>query len=151
MIDEFKIPPNDKIVECLLASPEKNWNAGLFISTGQAEGFYSDEFHFWVRAFYCFVEDTARGALFSDAARYVSCKEVPVDNFRNEYIRLFKSGTPADSFLEAQSFPQSRIEFIHRSFERAYSVLDCPHIKSALALSEGEYVAYFNYNPKGNN
>jgi hypothetical protein len=49
-----------------------------------------------------------------------------------------------------KQYPESRIELENRTFSQAYVILDRPNIKSAVASSDGEYVAYFQTVPGAN-
>jgi len=154
MIENFRIPSTDALAECWLSIPndqQRIIDAGIFISTKQSEGFYSDIFHFWVRAFFFFVEDMNLGIFFQDAIPLIECKEISTSEFRNNYFALFEKRKPGFFFIENQQNPQTYIEINNRTFSKAYIVLDRPNIKSAVASSDGEYVAYFQTMPKGNN
>jgi hypothetical protein len=154
MIDGFRIPHGDALEECLLfnqGTEPSVIDAAIFISTKQSESFYSDILQFWVRAFFCFVEDMRLGTFFRDAATLVECEEISVEEFRDSYLGLIDARSPDSHFAERQQYPESRMELYNRSFFQAYVVLDRPTIKSAVAASDGEFVAYFQTVPKAHN
>lgn len=141
MIKKFVMPSDDKMVEHMLALPDKTWDAGIFITTRQSERFYSNEFEFWVHAFYCFVEKAPLGSLFSDMEPFVVCKRISVEQFQKAYSELIE---------KRKSSQETRVKIKDRSFTKPYVMLNHPNIKSGLASSEGEYVAFFHYIPKDN-
>jgi hypothetical protein len=153
MIKEFQVPESDALVECLLMSSHSQqpiWDAAVFISTKQAEKFYSDAFHFWVRAFFCFAEDMTLGSLFQEMVPYIACNEISTEEFRRKYLTLLHQRVQEESFLEAQKYPETYTELEKRSFSGSYVILDHPNIKSGVAGSDGEYLAYFQYLPAAN-
>jgi hypothetical protein len=154
LIEHFQIPQSDALVECLLSIRDDGKSvidAGIFISAKQSEDFYRDIFHFWVRAFFCFVEDISLGSFFKDIAPFVACKEISPAQFKHAYLDLIDNRTQDSNFAERQRYPQTRVELRNRTFDQCYKILDRPNIKSAVASSEGEYITYFHTVPKGNN
>lgn len=154
MIADFRIPQSDALEECLLFDRSEHRSvidAGIFISTRQSDRYYSDIFQFWVRAFFCFVEDLWLGGFFDLAAAWVDCRQITSEEFRTAYLELIHSRTPDERFAEIQVNPKLRIELENRTFFEAYVVLDRPNIRSAVAASDGEYVAYFQTVPRANN
>ena len=150
LINEFQIPNEDKIIECLLidkSSQEPIWDAGVFISDEQAGKFYSDIFHFWVRSFFCFVEDLWLGSMLQDRAPDIICTPISPDEFRIHYLKLLHERCLSPDFIETQEFPGTYTELEKRSFTNAYIILDLPNIKSSVANSDGEYLAYFHIKP----
>lgn len=151
MMEELRIPPDETLDRCLLSSQIGNKiiiDAEILISNRQSEKFYADIFHFWVRAFFFFTEDMWLGSLFKDSLPFIACKKISVEKFSADYYSLLHSRIKDKLFQESQSVPQSYVEIDTRTFSEAYAILDCDSIKSAVALSEGEYVAYFETFPK---
>jgi hypothetical protein len=146
MIQEFKIPGHDAITECLLAAPGKQapiWDSAILISTGQAKHFYTDIFQFWVRAFFCFVEDIQAGPLFDSVIPSIDCRPISPEEFQHDYVALIRQRNMDPSFIESQQYPQTFVELEKRTFKEPYTVLHRPDIKSAVTHSNGEYLAYF--------
>jgi hypothetical protein len=146
MIEDFRIPGRDALAECLLAAPGEYppvWDSAIFLSTEQSKGFYSDIFQFWVRAFFCFVEDTRTGSMFHDIIPFIVCREISSEEFRRHFFELLHERRADESFTERQAYPETRVELEKRSFWHPYIVLERPNIKSSVAYSDGEYVTYF--------
>lgn len=146
MISNFKIPIEDALAECLFAESEKRqpeWSSAIFVSTRQLENFYSDIFQFWVRAFFCFVEDIQAGSLFIDAIPFIRCKKIYIDDFMQNYFSILHQKSADKLFVEQQAYHKTYIELEKRSFSDPYVVLIHPSIKSSIAYSNGEYVAFF--------
>jgi hypothetical protein len=147
MIKEFQVPESDALVDCLLMPPHTHqpiWDAAVYISTKQAEKFYSDVFHFWVRAFFCFAEDMELGSLFQEVVPFIECNEITPEEFRRNYFALLHQRVQEASFIEAQKYPETYTELEKRSFSHSYVILDHPNVKSCVAGSDGEYLAYFH-------
>jgi len=153
LISTFQVPRHDALVECYLRVPDVQrpiWDSAIFVSTKQSEHFYSDIFHFWVRAFFFFVEDSLLGTMFQEMAPYIECKKISAEEFQRRYLMLLNQRVPEESFIEAQRFHDTYTELEKRSFSSAYVMLDRPNIKSSVANSDGEYVAYFQTVPEAN-
>jgi hypothetical protein len=154
MMEEFQIPSGDALDRCSLSSQigqKLVIDAEILISNRQSEQFYTDIFHFWVRAFFFFTEDMWLGPLFDEVIPFIGCKKISVEKFSEDYHWLLNSRIKDDHFQECQARPQSYVEIDKRTFSEAYMILDRNSIKSAVAESDGEYVAYFQTVPKGNN
>jgi hypothetical protein len=154
MIEDFRIPRSDAILDCRLLDRSQGRSVAdscVFFSTKQSEHYYSDIFHFWVRAFFCFAEDMWLGTFFEEAAALVDCRQMAPAQFEASYLELIHSRTLDSNFVEMQSDPRLRIELEKRTFSEAYVVLDQPTIKSAVAASDGEFVAYFRTVPTAYN
>lgn len=146
MIRDFNIPSQDKLTECLLKLPNKNhpiWDAGIFISIDQVKGSYSDIFEFWVRSFFCFIEDTRQGLAFKQAVESVECQKISSEEFKRDYFALLNQRVPDAGFAENQLYPETYVEIQKRTFSNPYAVLNHPNIKTAVAHSNGEFVSYF--------
>lgn len=146
IIEEFEIPAHDSLKECLLSTPGKNptlWDSAIIVSTNQREKFYPDIFHFWVRAFFFFLEDVRLGSMLCNVINKVECHSISADEFRRSYLALINERVPDEGFTESQAYPETRIELENRSFADSYVVLKSPNIKSCVARSDGEYVAFF--------
>ncbi|MEX2297156.1 MAG: hypothetical protein WD715_07080 [Dongiaceae bacterium] len=146
MIEAFCTPGRDALADCLLATRGKeppDWDAGIYVSTSQSTGFYADIFEFWVRALHCFVEDTQLGSLFHSVVPDLLCQEMPPSIFRDRCLSLLHARKADAAFIERQSFPQTRIELEDRRFDSAWLIIDRPDFRSAVAQTEGEFLAFF--------
>lgn len=139
MLEEFQGSWEDALHEVML-SPRGNPltipDTGIFISTKQSENYYSDIFQFWVRAFFCFGENTGLWDVYEGANSNINCIDISADRFEKEYKDLLTRYVPP-------TFWPSIVELENRTFNKAYLVLDTAVIKSAVAESDGEYLAYF--------
>ena len=144
-IRSFRLPGRDAVEEVLLAAPTQPpvWDAGIFVSTAQSERFYADIFEFWVRAMNCFVEDLWVGKLFHDVMPDLIVHEMPNSEFRDEFRSLLSGRIRDPAFEERQAYASTRIELERRSFGKAWLMVNRPDIRSAVAESDGEFVAYF--------
>ena len=145
-IRSFRLPRRDALTEVLLASPTIQppaWDAGIYVSTAQSERFYADIFEFWVRAMNCFVEDLWVGKLFHDVTGDLIVREMPSAEFRDEFYSLLCGRERDSGFEERQSYTETRIELEGRTFGKAWLMVDRPDVRSAVAESDGEFVAYF--------
>jgi len=150
MILESRVFSGDAFLYCDLGILHTNpiiWDARIYISTQQSTNYYADIFHFWVRSFYDFCGDMRLGSLFTESASSALCKENSIEEFQTAYYSLLHNHIKDEYFQECQAYPQSYIEIDKRTFSQAYIVLDRPDIKSAVASSDGEYVAYFQIIP----
>jgi hypothetical protein len=146
MISNFKTPQKDALSECILGTKgTKNptWDSGIFISIKQSEKYYSDIYQFWVRAFFCFIEDVQKGALFKQVVPSITCNEVSSEYFEYEYHKLLQQSIKTSTFIEHQNYPDTYVEVEKRKFTSAHIILSRLDIKSAVANSDGEFVAYF--------
>jgi hypothetical protein len=146
MMRKFELPGNELLSECLLGSKdgvETSWDAAIIVSTGQAKAFYADMFQFWVRAFYFFTEDVEAGSMFMEVIPEVGCKSISNEEFQRDYFGLLRSRIQSPEFLEGQAFPGTYVELEKRSFSEAFTIIDSPNLKSGVARSNGEFVAYF--------
>ena len=149
MIQHFRMPGQDYMTECMF-SPDKNcvWDSGVFISTNQSKGFYTDVFQFWVRAYFCFCEhffEKMVGDLtFQSAETQVNCQQIPTVEFVSGLLKLVKQHLADMGNREADSFPESFSSLQERSFSNAFLVLDSSDIQSSVAESDGEFIAYFH-------
>lgn len=145
-IRSFQLPGSDALSEVLLTAPTAQppaWDAGIYVSTQQSERFYADILEFWVRAFYCAVEDLRLGSLFVDVAPDVLVRAIPSTEFHDEFHSLL-CARPLDATSEEyQSYTLTRIQLEGRRIGKAWLMLDRPDIRSAVAESDGEFVAYF--------
>jgi hypothetical protein len=145
-IKTFKLPGKDALAECLLAlSSEKEpvWDAAIFVSLRGYENYYPDIFHFWVRAFYSFLEATRNGKVFHQLDSSITCRQISPEDFRRNYMALLMQRIQDPYFLEQQAFSQTKIELENRTFSTSYVIVDRPDIKSSVAQSGKDYVAYF--------
>jgi hypothetical protein len=146
LIANFKIPGRDALMECLLTLPGTqvpNWDSAVILSTGQSKNFYTDIFQFWVRAFFCFVEDTQDGSLFRDMIPFIVCRKISTKEFKQNYLSLLKQRIQDEAFLERQKYPKTYIELEKRSFSDTYAVINHSNFKSSVASSEGEFATFF--------
>jgi hypothetical protein len=145
-IRSFRLPGRDALTEILLTAPTAQppaWDAGIYVSTQQSERFYADILEFWVRAFYCATEDLSLGKLFHDVIPDLIVRDMPSDEFRDEFHSLLCSRVCDSGFEERQSDTETRIDLEGRRIGKAWLMLDRPDIRSAVAESDGEFVAYF--------
>jgi hypothetical protein len=146
MITEFRLPGRDALSECILGTPHKPhpiWDSAIVISTEQTTAFYSDMFQFWVRALYSFTEDVRAGSLFQNVSRIINCQPITPQEFRINYFDLLNNRVQDEAFKERQRYPKTYLELEKRSFENPIAVLNQSDIRSAVAESDGEYIAYF--------
>ncbi|MCC7037179.1 MAG: hypothetical protein IT560_07700, partial [Alphaproteobacteria bacterium] len=91
MLEEFQGSWEDALHEVML-SPRGNPltipDTGIFISTKQSENYYSDIFQFWVRAFFCFGENTGLWDVYEGANSNINCIDISADRFEKEYKDL---------------------------------------------------------------
>lgn len=141
MLAEFEIPGSDALIECHLALPGQVWDSAIFISTDRRR-LYRDKFHFWVRTFFCFVE-CRDGKLFRGVIPIVDCRDLSAQEFKRDYLGLLRRRMPDSHFAECQKFVATRTELKQRSFANPHVIVNRPNFKSAVANSDGEYLAYF--------
>jgi hypothetical protein len=145
MLQQFQMPGKDCMTECMLSPDEQApWDSGVFVSTRQSEGFYTDIFQFWVRTLFCFFEEIRHNSSMNSVAPFVICKQMLPIGFERNLIALLHQHIASETHRERQSFPESFIELEKRTFSESYAVLDCPDLESAVAESDGEYIAYFH-------
>lgn len=140
MIEEFQFPWHDAMHEVMLIrrkSGQAIADTGIFISANQSENYYSDIFQFWVRAFFCFVENTGLDDNFKQAIPNIDCIDIANERFEKEYKELISEHVPETN----AQFTLAELE--KRKFGKAYMVLNTADFKSAVAESDGEYLAYF--------
>jgi hypothetical protein len=154
LIQNFKIPQQDAL-QCCSFSSERNgktiWHSAIYVSMDAEPDFYDNIFEFWVRAYFCFVEDFVLGYVFLEYANKVKCTSISKKNFKEQYSKVLNSGTPETSFSERQMYAETYVELEKRDFSDAYEMINTPYLKSYTAYSDGNYMAFFQITPETNN
>lgn len=117
---------------------------GVALSTEQKERrFYEDGLSFWVRACFCFSEDTTRYRFLQESAPCVDCQTITAQGFTAGLLAAINI-YGADNLKQGET-PLSSIGQFSGTFQcsDAFQVLDSGGMTSALAKTGDEFIAYF--------
>lgn len=118
-------------------------NIGIAISMDQKNNFYPNIFVFWVRALFCFSEDTVDYDLFWDFKDVISCYQVAPTEFRQTLFALGTEINPELLLNGTESLFSSGIKLDSLFYSDSFRLLNHPAMQSAAAIADGEYLAYF--------
>ncbi len=145
LIADFRIPGTDSLHMFVNnPDPSSSFYVGVMISTEQKHRrFYEDIFAFWVRACFCFSEDTGEYKLLQEAAPLIDCQCITPQKFTMHLLAAIDRY--GDDRLKEGDTPLSSLGLFSGAFQcsDAFQVLDSGGMTSALAKTGDEFIAYF--------
>lgn len=142
LVEQFTIPAADSLdlfVNARLASTTMYF--GIAVYKKSCDQFYPDIWTFWVRAFFCFIEDTWSGDLFTNKS--INCREVSIMDFRENLFAGIGEIGSQNMLSGAIPLAASGINLDKLVFSEAWQLFGDFPLQSAVADAGTEYIAYF--------
>ncbi len=116
----------------------------------QINKFYPNFFVFWVKALYCYSEDTEDYNLLWNFKEAIRCYSIAPDEFQHSLLAL-SAEINAQSLLNGtESLFSSGKKLDSLFYSDSFILLNHPALQSAAAIADGEYLAYFNRTVENN-
>lgn len=145
LIADFRIPGTDSLHMFVnYPPPTASVYVGVALSTEQKHRrFYEDDLTFWVRACFCFSEDTGEYKLLQEIAPLIDCQCITPQKFTTDLLAAIDRY--GDDRLKEGDTPLSSLGLFSGAFQcsDAFQVLDSGGMTSALAKTGDEFIAYF--------
>ena len=119
------------------------WDSGIFISLRTADGFYTDIFQFWVRALFCFCENTSSKLSFRTITPSIDCRPIPPQEFKQYLLSLVQTHIP-NMQGEIDLSPISIAQLQKRTYSQTYLIGNNHGVETGVCESDWVYLAYFH-------